>query len=130
MMENRDIRFRAWNGKEMITDFIVGQRLVNALAILVNEKFAKGEYKVKMWKVMQFTGLKDKNKKDVFEGDILADEEAHYRVYWDGTTARWDCERLQDGELMQAHYGIEDVVGDSCIIGNVFENPELSSIEL
>lgn len=62
--------------------------------------------------VMQYTGLKDKNGKEIYEGDILIDENAHsMEVVWNSARCRFDpvpfCWHVFE------------------IIGNIYENPEL-----
>ena len=82
---SREIKFRAWDGKEMINPYCElkennhfwGEDLVNTP---FNSPVA----------VMQYTGLKDKNGKEIYEGDILRHtiEEEHgdvnfyYIVIW------------------------------------------------
>ena len=58
--------------------------------------------------IMQFTGLKDKNGKEIYEGDIMKNYDYHFFVVeWNKKNARWDnC------------FGRE-------VIGNIYENPEL-----
>ena len=79
--------------------------------------------------LMQATGLKDKNGKEIFEGDILAfktdDEVINVKIFWDEKHAlfMFRSEKYNEeeplAELVEANtYPFE-------IIGNVYENPEL-----
>ncbi len=77
--------------------------------------------------LMQYTGLKDKNGKEIYEGDILEPGWAEgevFEVVYDETHARF-CEKrsgkefLMDGSLMRSKHDARK------IIGNIHENPEL-----
>ena len=73
--------------------------------------------------LMQFTGLKDKNEKEIFEGDVLKSNE----YFWKGSNIvvhyhkggffpfRFECQESSDLLLSE----------NSEIIGNIYENPEL-----
>ena len=77
--------------------------------------------------LMQFTGLKDKNGKEIYEGDILYCSDApgsHHRVFWNNERCGWDDERLEDGDSNTSYYGF-DMFMDCEVIGNIYENPEL-----
>jgi len=73
--------------------------------------------------VGQFTGMTDKNGKQVFDGDILADHRGgNATVAWDGDNARWiGCD--SDGWFGCA----ADEFSYREVIGNIHDNPELTA---
>lgn len=139
---NRQIRFRAWDidQKEMIDFNEDESRYISfnddgatIQDLYDNEVFlfcvpAPREQYVEEAVLMQFTGLHDKNGKDIFEGDIIR---SGMRV---GDGAGWTNEKVIQGEFgewlladlktgekmqMQRDIRLREV------IGNVFQNPEL-----
>jgi len=116
----RDIKFRAYSHKSKQM-FDWGSLLQDDLAAILTS----GEDEV-----MEYTGLKDKNGKEIYEGDILkATDEIgvikfgeYDHKYHDGMLGFYlDC-----GEL-----GIFDAPTASCgeVIGNIYENPELLKVQ-
>jgi len=75
--------------------------------------------------IMQYTGLKDKNGKEIYEGDIVKYQ------YDEGDGFRWNTEIITWMDNLTGWFPI--VVGyhsgfsmkDLEIIGNIYENPEL-----
>ena len=81
------------------------------------------------WVVQQWTGLTDKNGKEIYEGDILfGRNDSYYQVKW-GKTGWWMYH--ERGELLDMYFYQMPNDGDTYsnfeIIGNIFENPELLS---
>lgn len=122
----RIIKFRAWDelNQEMVYEktgiFSGGKSSWEILKLYEN--------------VMQFTGLHDKNGKEIYVGDIIGDwteidgkmEQSRLTVYFDEMIGQWmlDISFNQDrtsscslfAELKDFEYEI---------LGNIYENPEL-----
>lgn len=73
---------------------------------------------------MQYTGLKDKNNKEIYEGDILTDGEFIAEVAWGIGKAGFILTGGQHSMAMAE--GIFEQIVNTCeVIGNLYENPEL-----
>ncbi|MEK6879780.1 MAG: YopX family protein [Nanoarchaeota archaeon] len=114
-MAQREIKFRAWDDceKKMVvpTEEELGYWLDN------QNKGIKEFYMV----LMQFTGLLDKNGKEIYEGDIL-ERDIHGRGVVKWNEVGWVCYAKKD----EQNYG--NLIGAtflSGVIGNVYENSEL-----
>jgi len=76
---------------------------------------------------MQFTGLKDKNGKEIYEGDIVEmDYNKRYQgsVYWD-TDNIWAISWNKKAEDYNYRMFVFSTDKDFKVIGNIYENPEL-----
>ena len=82
----REIKFRVWDGKSMSSPINLRPTDIKI------EK--DGEYSPIVWKenhqdlvLMQYTGLKDKTGKEIYEGDIMDNNET---VEWRSVRGGWD----------------------------------------
>lgn len=125
----REIKFRAWDG-ERIVDFGAlrckqGHR--NAFENTLSRGTADYAWDKKAYTLMQYTGLKDRNGKEIYEGDILSGYANDYpiEVTWNQSAAGWYTNNNRDDEY--SHTGTLSI-GVAChveVIGNTHENPEL-----
>jgi uncharacterized phage protein (TIGR01671 family) len=123
----RELKFRAWDVQrrtmELISDFYWFEE--NGV------HGADGTGLYGQFALMQYTGLKDKNGKDIYEGDILTDP------YGPEGAATGTVENINGDTVIKfipgtipedwAHeyYPVFGGSGEYTVIGNIYENPEL-----
>ena len=125
---NRIIKFRAWDkeNKEM--------QIVYNLNWLGDRQMweVNLEGDSRRFEIMQFTGLKDKNKKEIYEGDLLLDKKCS-----NSYVKPAEC-YFEDGGFNFKGSGCDscdEKLGNNLInydfevIGNIYENPELLTIQ-
>ena len=122
----REIKFRAWNKKTKeiyyeseeyrtnrgeyrmlisIDDIGEGKDIIDIAVAILHKDFI----------VMQYTGLKDKKGKEIYEGDILKGQKENHLVEWNDKLLQWNT----DKSLML--WGLSPLE----VIGNIYENPKL-----
>lgn len=127
-MEKREIKFRAWDkeGEEMFR--VVGVYFPHENSksedIIVNGR--GGTANIKPEHLMQYTGLKDKNGVEIYEGDVIENNDKKWEVYWD-ENCYWGIRMIVSENITTGRNMIcgEDIHSE--IIGNIYENPELLS---
>lgn len=116
----KTIKFRAWDKEEKDMVFLTS----NAFSeLLINDCFEKLQAR---YEIMQYTGLQDKNGKEIYEGDIVK-----YTLFPEESSPV----RIKDTvSFSRGYYILEkrcELLGTKVpyreleVIGNVWETPEL-----
>ena len=128
----RELKFRAWNKHDnklaAVTLLGLNQNL-GVIDIMVWTTNNGNDYHAERWlteetELMQYTGLKDKNGKEIYEGDILK------FVRWSNELQRRDefiAKVTFENHMFYADYELRLVAQEPIreIIGNIYEDPEL-----
>jgi uncharacterized phage protein (TIGR01671 family) len=132
---NREIKFRAWDKseKQMLSVGELGFKRKSAWghdglsgAIVVLPSGHDQFYDDTRLEIMQFTGLKDKNGKEIYEGDIVTylsrrglvrwDDSGQFAIDWNEKDFNWRIAGFIPHDLE--------------VIGNIYENPELLAVTI
>lgn len=121
----REIKFRVWNKK--------GQRWYKGAAIqlaaLHGDSFGLSEGNSKVIELSQYTGIKDKNGVEIYEGDFLTNptiptkKRTYSYVVWHTNCACWGFTRKADSDITPLFFDGSYLATE--IIGNIYENPDL-----
>lgn len=130
----REFKFRAWENNEMYYQVRCGGSFdgIPTAPTVWNED--RGDWinltGQPYTKIMQFTGLKDKNSKEIYEGDILRyideiDGETELLGYVEWENSWWSVNLhpayLRENDIMDNEIEYE-------IIGNIYENYGLNKL--
>lgn len=123
---SREIKFRAWDKEEKI--MISADSLAFEEYAPISLLFADAKYH---FEIMQYTGLYDKNGKEICEGDIIK-----ISNYGFGLRTIYSQVQFNDGCFDVVVNRFRDylkcyVVNHTAeVIGNIYENPELLESEV
>ena len=116
----REIKFRAWDK--------LNKEMFNVESINFQERRVYRDvvsyHDFNDIELMQYTGLKDKNEKEIYEGDILFESfgERYYKVVFKNGSFRAEFE----GDFDEYSFDLMDVVAHRCeVVGNIYENSKL-----
>lgn len=109
----REIKFRAWSrfDQKMFSAKKIAGQPWNVLGSMTNQN---GD-----WKFMQYTGLKDKNGKEIFEGDILESLDKRLSVI------EYDAPHFIVRHIPENGSDFPASKNSFKIIGNIYEHPHL-----
>lgn len=151
-MQGREIKFRIWD-KDLKKMRVCGTDIHDSIAfdmdnnaVYYNMQNGCGSLAdgTGTYDLMQFTGLRDKNGKEIYEGDILTstsypfqdDGKYNYHgiVEWDDEYAAYFLTtQLVNSEKRGALHGVSQTImnyemATFEVIGNIYENPELLEV--
>lgn len=118
------IKFRAWDKVLKRISEVSCINFFDEIVILDETNMGHVTQKLSDVVLMQYTGLKDKNGKEIYAGDII---KKHCRTYSPGEGEVASCDinievkNMLDFYKYYWSYETEDLE----IIGNIYENPEL-----
>ena len=138
----REIKFRAWdnkkkkwllgyNYKELGGFSLTGELVLLGewSAVIDRFLFCRDGYKFDDLKIMQFTGLKDKNGKEIYEGDLVISPGAKQAMWVEYQAPSFVMRCKTEGGSKSKSWcefalaPTENQVQE--IIGNIYENKEL-----
>ena len=111
----KELKFRAWDGKKMIDDVIPASE---TSIIEFFDRYEWQETEVKA--VEQYTGLTDKNGKEIYEGDIVSVRNKNRKNEYDIGVVEFGKAAFRCPFLLGKYHS-----GQVEVIGNVHENADL-----
>ena len=117
------IKFRAWDKEDT--------QMRDVLAVNFYHRVLSVEYEgdqfvqdgMNRFILMQYTGLKDKDGVEIYEGDVITEEIGEGEYLFAEVTYKDGC-FLGKEQNFKPEYPISDFVKGK-VIGNVYQNPEL-----
>jgi len=115
----REIKFRVWDEKRK--KMLVPAGIYEDGVPFIRYNDGSNAMPLNDYPVMQYTGLKDKNGREIYEGDLLsvAPHSRPYEVRWVGAGFFGVDPEYNDLEMHA------NAVKDMEVVGNIWETPEL-----
>jgi len=125
----REIKFRAWDNENKVMGYFPNDdnmfEIQDFRGFINCYEFSDIISNVK-YEIMQYTGLKDKNGKEIYEGDVLRYKKSglFYKVLCDFECGRYFFVKQEENKIIDISWHIQMEV-----IGNIHENPEIIDTE-
>ena len=128
----REIKFRAWDGKTMtegvqplLENVNPTHCMVPELSMSIYEPSGRKRfwYEIEIKAIMQYTGLKDKNGKEIYEGDVVKCHDHPTGIYDGVGEVIFNCGYYSVKALLPPLHDYGTAWTE--VIGNIYENPEL-----
>jgi uncharacterized phage protein (TIGR01671 family) len=135
---NREIKFRTWNPDDKRMEYPLVFAICSNGKLQPLIKCSDNNRAYKDYPLMQYTGLKDKNGKEIYEGDIVnigiingsgklpydgKEKERIVQVIWSEFRSSFAIKFNENANTDLFNYARNGKEFE--IIGNIFENPEL-----
>ena len=123
----REIKFRGKdiiNAKWLFGDFVRDKSMTRT-AILVNEADSYDECEVNPESIGQYTGMKDKNGKEIYEGDIVRYRDPDFDEFAIGEVIYYSvtCSFVVAKDILEITALLS--MCEYEVIGNIHDNPDL-----
>lgn len=121
----RKIKFRVWDKKQKVMRDVISINFLKKNVILLHPRGHIIRRIDEECVLMQYTGLKDKNGREIYEGDIVKATTYYGTSFQSNILGKVI---FKEGAFMietERGYTLLDEAKFIKVIGNVFENPEL-----
>ena len=126
----RKIKFRAWDKKKKKMYYFGDKECpdfmsLNGKIVYSDDNHRPDFCESERYIPLQYTGLKDKNGKEIYEGDIVrGPDKLLYLIFWDNPSAGFKLDDL-GRTPKNKRYNVDFSWDDIEVIGDVYENKDL-----
>lgn len=120
----REFKFRAWkDGEEVGFEYLSHETMCGSVFNISVAGCDSYFDAIDNCLIEQYTGLKDKNNVEIYEGDILYSEEVYFKVKWSEKGACFGLVYYNNDPANEGFYSY--VMKEFEVVGNIHQNSEL-----